>query len=148
MSDVDLPQSEADALVAIPKERMADGPVAFPVAGGRLEVPLKSPNGRETFFLDVARARIDLKGAYQNRARQVVILRRLCFGRKPHTNPDGEVIHGPHLHLYREGWGDKWAVPLPTEGFQDPNDLRVMLQDFMAACNVTKPPVFQWGLIA
>jgi hypothetical protein len=148
LSDVDLPQAEADALLAMPKERTQDGVVALPAPGGRLQIPLQSVNKREFFFLDLSRARIDLKGTYQNRARQVVVLRRLCFGRKAHTNPDGESIPSPHLHLYREGYGDRWAVALPTDAFDDSTDLRVMLQDFMKHCNITKPPAFQWGLIA
>jgi hypothetical protein len=63
-------------------------------------------------------ARIDLiKGTYQNRARYVVVLVRLDFGGKPHRNPDGEEIASPHLHIYREGVGDKWAYPVTADRF-------------------------------
>ena len=73
-------------------------------------------DGREEFLLDIRRARIDLaKGTYQNRGREVVILARLDFGGAPHRNPDGEEIGSPHIHLYREGFGDKWAFPIPSE---------------------------------
>ena len=66
-------------------------------------------------MLDIARGRINLKKAtYQNRARRVVILARLDLGGPPHENPDGEEISFPHLHTYRAGYADKWAVPAPT----------------------------------
>jgi hypothetical protein len=68
------------------------------------------------------------------------ILARLDFGGPPHRNPDGEEIPCPHLHLYREGYGDKWAVPIPVDRFPNVNDLWLTLQDFMDYCNVIEPP--------
>jgi len=73
------------------------------------------------------------KGTYQNRARGVAILARLDFGGAPHRNPDDEEITCPHLHLYREGYGDRSAVPLPAERFSDAGDPWVLLQSFEQA---------------
>ena len=39
-------------------------------------------------------------------------LMRLCVGGHPHTNPDGSVIAGTHLHVYHEGFDDRIAVPM------------------------------------
>ena len=64
-----------------------------------------------------------LKGTYQTRARQVMVLVRLCFGGGAHRNPDGVRITSPHLHTYREGFGDKWAMPLPEVQFPHSADL-------------------------
>jgi hypothetical protein len=36
---------------------------------------------------------------------------RLDLDGPPHRNPDDEEIPWPHLHVYREGYGDKWASP-------------------------------------
>jgi len=51
----------------------------------------------------------------------------------------------PHLHVYREGYGDKWAVPVPAE-FTDTSDLVCTLRDFMKYCNVQECPSIQRGV--
>jgi hypothetical protein len=102
---------------------------------------------REQFFLDISRGRIDLlRGKYQNRARQVVVLVRLDFGGRPHRNPDDQELPCPHLHVYREGYGDKWATPIPIDQFSRMSDLYGTLEDFMRFCNITKPPHINRGL--
>jgi hypothetical protein len=86
------------------------------------------------------------KATYQNRARQAVILMRLDLDGPPHRNPDGEEVPCPHLHLYREGFGDKWAVPAPTTIYGNVKDLHSTFLAFMNQCNVTITPKIQWGL--
>ncbi len=149
MADINLTQAEADALIAMEKHRFDDMRWDYPGLGGSISVPLVSPDKRENFLLDVSRGRIDLlKGTYQNRSRQVVVLVRLDFGGQPHRNPDDQEIHSPHLHVYREGYGDKWAVPVPPERFPDTSDLWQLLQDFMRFCNITEPPFIEKGLFS
>ena len=147
MTGTYLSQTEADALMEMGKRRV-DGTVwDYPDLGGYTTVPLVSSDGREQFLLDLRRARIDLrKGTYQNRGRQVVILARLDFGSAPHRNPDGEEIGSPHLHLYREEFGDKWAYPVPSDRFSNLPDAWLTLEDFMQFCNIIEPPFFQRGL--
>ena len=147
MADIELTQAEADDLIAMPKTRISDDAHEYPVGGQSVIIPLASQDKREQFLLDISRARIDLqKGKYQNRGRQVVILVRLDFGGSPHRNPDGAEIGCPHLHVYREGFGDKWAVPAPTDKFPNTTDLWRTLADFMEFCNVIEPPVINRGL--
>ncbi len=147
MGDFNLTQGEADALIAMAKHRIDTAEWDYPDPGGGISVPLVSFDRREQFVLDVRRGRIDLaKGTYQNRGRQVVVLVRLDFGGAPHRNPDGEEIDSPHLHLYREGFGDKWAMPLPNNGFTESRDPWRMLDDFMRFCNVIEPPIIRRGL--
>ena len=75
MTDVRITQAEADALIALEKRRMDTTVWSYPSSRGCVTVPLVSVDGRESFLLDLRRARIDLaKGTYQNRGRQVVIL--------------------------------------------------------------------------
>lgn len=144
---VNLSQSEADALIAMKKRRADDGEYDYPMAGKRLTIPLVSTDRWESFLLDLRRSRIDLaKGTYQNRARQVVVLVRLDFGGPPHRNPDGQKVGTPHLHVYREGFGDRWAYPAPSDRFHDLDDPWRTLKDFMRFCNVVEPPVIQRGL--
>jgi hypothetical protein len=148
MTDVSLTQDEAEALRVMEKHRVDDRRHSFPLGGESLAVPLQSADRQEQFFLDINRRgrRIDLrKVTYQNRARQSVVLVRLDLGGPPHRNPDGVDIPCPHLHEYREGFGDKWAFPVPRDRFSRTGDLRGALEDFMQFCNITQPPCIEEG---
>jgi hypothetical protein len=128
MADIDLTQEEADMLIAMEKHRENEDGLAFPAPGERLAIPLNSHDKRETFVLDVTRAQIKLtKATYQNRARQAVVLMRLDLDGPPHRNPDGVELSCPHLHIYREGFGAKWAFPLPTGKYPDTTSLYLIL---------------------
>ena len=38
-----------------------------------------------------------------------------------HINPDGtELRDTPHMHIYREGYGDKWAEPISWYDMRNP----------------------------
>lgn len=149
MAEINITQAEADALIAMEKRRVDDTRWNYPGLGGSISIPLISNDKRENFLLDVSRGKIDLlKGTYQNRARQIIVLIRLDFGGQPHRNPDGQEISSPHLHLYREGYGDKWAAPVPADRFPKMSDLWQTLQDFMSFCNITEPPFIERGLFS
>jgi hypothetical protein len=147
MADINLTQAEADALIAMEKHRANEERADFPMGGQSVVVPLQSADRREQFLLDLSRGRIDLlKVKMQNRGRQVVVLVRLDLGGAPHRNPDDEEIPVPHLHVYREGYGDKWAVPVSADRFSDLADVWVTLEEFMRFCNITQPPRIERGL--
>jgi MoaA/NifB/PqqE/SkfB family radical SAM enzyme len=144
---IHLSQSEADLLVAMPKKASTSTVYLFPQAGGKLIVELQSTDDTEQFILDINRSRIKIGGVtYQNRAREIVILRRLDIEGPPHRNPDGEVIPCPHLHMYREGFGAKWAYPVPEDTFTNLADRARVLEDFLTAINTVEPPQIQMGL--
>jgi hypothetical protein len=129
------------------KHRVTNERHDFPMRGESLTVPLQSPDKREHFLLDLSRGRIDLqKVKMQNRGRQVVVLVRLDLGGAPHRNPDDSDVPAPHLHVYREGYGDKWAVAVPAQHFSDPSDLWLTFEEFLRFCNVTQPPHIERGL--
>lgn len=141
MADIVLTQADADALLEMEKLKADDGVYPYPSNGGAVRIPLQSADRRESFTLDITRNQIKLsKGTYQNRARGVIVLARVDFGGAPHRNPDDQEIPCPHLHLYREGFGDKWACPLPTAHFTNPGDPWFLLQEFMQYINVTGQP--------
>jgi hypothetical protein len=77
-----------------------------------------------------------------------IILYRLDIDGAPHTNPDGQQIPCPHLHVYREGFGDKWAFPAPTDKFPGCSNLFSTLYAFMQHCNITQPPTIEMGLFS
>ncbi len=144
MAEINLTQAEADALIAMEKQRVDDQVWNYPELGGAATIPLASTDKKEKFFLDITRSRIDLaKGTYQNRGRNVVILVRLDFGGAPHRNPDGEEVPTPHIHLYREGFGDKWAFPVSADKFSNTSNLWQTLEDFMKYCNIVRPPLIK-----
>lgn len=99
-------------------------------------------------MLDVnRRGKIKLtKCTYQERYAIIEILLRLDIGGPPHENPDGAEVPSPHLHVYREGYGDKWAVPTPPE-FGNTGDLAGTLQDFMQYCRIQEIPAIQRGVV-
>lgn len=147
MQKPNLTQAEADALIAMEKHRQDDREWEYPDLGGKLEIPLDSVDRRERFRLDVRRGGIDLrKNTLQNRGRRTVVLVRLDLRSAPHRNPDGELIGSSHIHLYREGYGDKWAFPMPSEQFKNIDDTRQVIEDFMKFCNITQPPFIVGGL--
>ena len=147
MADANLTQAEADTLLALPKWRVDEEERDYPQLGGKITIPLVSVDRRERFLLDLHPGRIGLaKGTYQNRGRQVVILARLDFGGAPHRNPDGNRVASPHLHLYREGYDDKWAFPVPSNRFPNLTDAWQTLEDFMQYCNIVQLPFIRRGL--
>jgi hypothetical protein len=147
MAEINLTQTEADTLIAMEKHCLDDRVWDYPGLGGAIAVPLVSADKKENFFFDLTRSRINLaKGTYQNRGRHVVVLARLDFGGPPHRNPDDSEVPCPHLHLYREGYGDKWAFRAPAEQFSNLGNLWQTLEDFMRYCNITRPPIIQQAL--
>lgn len=147
MADIELSQSEADALMQMVKVKVNNDEHLYPGIGGILIVPLISQDRRENFLLDIGRGRIEMRrGKYQMRSHQVIILTRLDFGGPPHRNPNGEELPCPHVHLYREGYGDKWAYPVPADNFRNLTDLWQTLYDFMDYCHVAEPPKIVRGI--
>jgi len=141
-----LTQHEADALLAMQKHYMGTERFTFPDLGGSLRLSLHSIDRREEFNLDVTRGRILLtKNTFQMRTRKAVILARLDLDGPPHRNPDGKELPCPHLHLFREGHGDKWAIPLPDR-FLDASDSFQLLDIFMDFCSIVEKPVIERGL--
>ena len=144
---LELTQQEADSLLAMEKMRTDDQQHLFSGINSSLRIPLRSQDGREEFSLDIYRGKIELlKNTYQNRARNTIVLARLDIGGSPHRNPDGQEIGCPHLHLYKEEYGDKWAFVVPNN-FINASDAWQSLQDFMNYCNITTKPDIQKGLL-
>ncbi|HUT14305.1 MAG TPA: hypothetical protein VMY42_27715 [Thermoguttaceae bacterium] len=142
-----LTQERADELMGLPKQCADRSPIEFPLAGEALLLELRSEDGRESFLLDVNRkGRIKLKKCtYQERYAVVEILLRLDLNGPPHENPDGSEIPTPHLHVYREGFADKWAQSVPPK-FSNTDDLVGTLGDFLRYCGVQEIPEIQSGV--
>lgn len=137
-------QAEADRLIALEKKRKDETIWDFPDPGGTLKIPVISVDITEEFLLDVSRGRIILtKATYQTRWQSVVVLARLDLNGPAHRNPDGTEVPCPHLHLYREGFADKWARALNVGEFPGIGDLVNACDDFMRFCAVVELPNIQ-----
>jgi hypothetical protein len=145
---MDLTQSEADYLLSVPKYP-ENKIFPFEYQGIDMNIPLTSPDCREVFSLDIRKNRINLmKGRFQSRVSKVIVLARLDFGGAPHRNPDGQEIPSPHLHLYREGFGDKWAVELPPLFSKiEPQNMWKVLHEFAEYVNIKEMPNLKQGLL-
>ena len=152
-------QTEAEHLIGLEKKRVDNQSYNFPMASEVLSVPLVCMQGRENFLLDINRGSISLKCTYQKRHSKTIILVRLDVNGPPHTNPDIESAPLPilepyvgkrmpecHLHVCVEGFGSRWAIPIPEDNFSDTKNIFSTLDDFMDYCNVVKPPKIQKGL--
>ncbi len=111
----------------------------------KVQRELKSVFTDNKFILTIERGRIDfLKIKYQTRRSQTnEVLLRIDTKGPRHINPDGEIIECPHIHIYREGWGDKWAQPLNPEIFKDTSDLVILLKDFLNYFGVINIPCIE-----
>jgi hypothetical protein len=139
-----LTQVEADRLMQVVKHFVRP-PASISIPPGVDDTyELASPDGRETFLLDVWRGTIRLtKARFQNRARVTVVLVRLDIDGAPHTNPDGQRLPGTHLHVFREGYDDRWAYPADTTTFKLLTDPDTTFQDFCSFCKIESPPPIQ-----
>lgn len=149
MTDIILLQADADKLLAIEKHRVNDRVLWFPRLGQSEAIDLLSADETEKFLLDLSCGHDSLlKIKLQIRARRSVVLARLDLSGSRHRNPDDKSIGTPHLHVYKQGFGDQWAIPVPPDSFSDISSLSTTFGDFMRYCNITKPPCihFQGGL--
>jgi len=108
-----LTQAEADQFMQMAK-RFVRPPASITIPPGVDEThELAGLDDRERFLLDIWRGTLRLtKLKFQNRVRTVVVLLRLDVDGAPHTNPDGQTFSGSHLHVFREGYDDRWAFPI------------------------------------
>jgi hypothetical protein len=70
----------------------------------------------------------------------VINLFRIDIEGPPHTNPDSTEVPCPHIHIYKEGYDDKWAYPLASEINTNTDDLVQVLIDFLEYNNIHNPP--------
>ncbi len=148
MSEIQLPQEEADRLIAMKKRKVDDRRWAFHAFGARQSIALIGEDQREEFLLDIERGRINfMKVKYQTRGRKTIALVRLDIEGPKHTNPDGEELPCPHIHIYREGFADQWAIPLPST-FAGANTLGELLLHFFEYCQIVDPPHVDIGVFS
>lgn len=140
MTDFQITQEEAEQFLKEEKYRIDDKEHVLFESDRMLHIPLRDKTHGTDFILDIRRGKIALKkNTFQTRVRKEIILARLDLGGPPHRNPDGEEFPCPHLHLYRENFGDRWAYPLSSH-FTNPDDVWLTFEEFMDYCNIIEKP--------
>ena len=143
-----LTQTEADQFMQMVKHFVRPPATITIPPGADDTYELAGPNNRETFLLDVWRGTLRLsKLKYQNRVQTAVILVRLDVDGAPHTNPDGEKLLATHMHLFKEGFDDRWAHPVDHAKFSMPSDPGTTFHEFCAFCKIEAPPPVQGVII-
>jgi len=134
----ELSQEDADFLTEIKKEFIDKSPIVL-TDHFNFERDIQSLNGKDVFVLTFYQGRIDLKKVtYNKRHSSGITLRRLDLTDGQHTNPDGQKIVGPHVHIYKENFGDSFAYPITNSklGFTNISDYVQCLTDFLEMCNI------------
>ena len=149
-----ITQQDANFFFGMEKFPEEEKEYQFPSSGQKLSIAFNSTDKRENFLFDIYRGSIRIsKVTYQNRVRKAFILRRLDLDGPTHTNPEvetiplsilepynGKEISTPHLHLYVEGYGEKWAIPADLLMKVEGKDIYEMMVDFFSYCNVSQLP--------
>jgi hypothetical protein len=156
-----ITQQEADFFFEMEKFPEDEKLHQFPNSGEKLILSFTSADKREFFLFDIYRGSIRItKISYQNRVRKAYILRRLDIDGVLHLNPEvenvpllilesynGKEIQPPHMHLYIEGFGERWAVPADILMKVDGKDIYEIMFDFFRYCNVKQLPKIEKTLL-
>jgi hypothetical protein len=140
-----LTDADVKRLIALAKHFVEASQIDFPGFGESLEREVTSDVGHEDFVIDVNRRgkTKQTKCTYQKRYAVTDIIFRLDIDGPPHTNPNGEFVPCPHLHIYREGFADKWAFPVTASLFSDTTKLVKTFREFLSMCNIHDLPEIQ-----
>ncbi len=60
-----------------------------------------------------------------------------------HTNPDGVLFEGPHVHLYREGYNDKFTFSVLEVNVTGTDTMGQVFKKIMHFCNVNQVPTIE-----
>lgn len=136
--DGELSQEQANSLIYMKKEFLNESDLVLN-DNFNFERELRSTNKQELFILSLYQGRLDLKKVtYNKRHNKGITLIRIDLTNGQHTNPDGKKIIGPHIHIYKEGYGDSFAIPLPNKeiGITNLEDCTKCLDEFFKYCNI------------
>lgn len=104
---------------------------------------INSLTSKEVFLLDFYRGSFELsKYTINKRHRQTVIMLRYDNGGR-HTNPDGILFEGPHVHLYREGFNDKFAFPMSEVNVSSTDTMEEVFKKILHFCNIKQVPTIK-----
>lgn len=140
-----LTQLEFEALHNMKKRLDIDSSgIIWPDKGKKISIGCSSLDNKEKFEVTINQSKIKIaKVTYQELYSDKTILFRVDTSGPRHFNPDGTFVEGPHIHIYREGYDDKWAYPLEEYIDTNPSDMIVLFIDFLSYVNIEIPEIKQ-----
>jgi len=138
-----ITQPEFDYLIQLKKEFQKRDELLLGPAPLKWSRDIISLFSKDAFLLDYYRGSLEIKKyTYNKRYRTSIPLVRFdSFGR--HTNPDGQKFVGPHIHIYKEGFDDKFAYPIDSIGADLSTSMQEVLVKFLKYCNIQNIPPIQ-----
>lgn len=155
-------QHTYDELIKMPKS--VDGAKLeydAPAPGKTLEVKLMSPEdlsckfklsiyeGKYSSQVSVA-VEPSRKTNIQTRHRTETLVRVDIDERAKHTNPDGTLVEGSHVHIAREGFGDRIAYPIDSDEaimvVGKDREIISVFESFREYCRIEKALQINWSL--
>lgn len=133
-----LRQEEANRLIEMLK-RTIDQQIAFPSQKGRISLDVVGERREDVFVVNIDRkGKLAEKCTYQGRVQQSnqVLLRLDIDPNGRHTNPDGQTVHGNHIHIYTEEHDMRMAIPFDIED----KDLYEVCYAFFEKFHIMEPP--------
>ncbi len=132
----DLTQAEFEFLLNLEKEFEDKSTLNLYPAPLQWTRKIKSIPTKDIFCLDFYRGTFKIqKYTFNHRYRQTLpIFRFDSYG--VHTNPDGEKVEEFHIHIYKEGFGDKFAYPASEFGIDNDDTMDIVLQKILRYCNI------------
>ena len=127
----------------------------FPNHNQEVKLDAIGDTSRTKYFVDINRKsyQITKKVTCQNRAHTSVVLMRLDYLGRDHTNPDNQRLSGTHIHIYKEGFGVSWAYTLDDPFLQTLNsdfdlnlfktdDITKLFDAFSVFCRFINRPIY------
>lgn len=139
-----IPDKEFQRLLSLKKTFTSD--FELPTENDKAYFILRTDT-KESFQLNIERK--NTYEVYKSKTQTAYYkepLLRIEVDAPPHTNPDGTLIGRNHIHIYREGFGLRWAYPLQDFHdiyFKDPFDFPVLFADFCNYFNIENNFIIQ-----
>lgn len=139
----ELSQEKANNLIAMDKF-FTKNKQRLPQVFEHAKIELSDSAKSITFYFDIdRRGKIELKSTLQNRYETNEILVRLDINGPEHINPDGTKVGRNHIHIYKEGYADRWAYDTDKFGFGVYNSFQEYFFKFCEYCHIQIPSNIQ-----
>ncbi|MDD6716645.1 MAG: hypothetical protein PUF49_09750 [Firmicutes bacterium] len=135
----ELTQVQADTLMSMQKH-FKESDIKISKVGESNVFELSDGEGENSFYFDIdRRGKIEFKTKFQERYETNDVLVRLDLNSPDHINPDGSKVGRYHIHIYKEGYADRWAYNINEYGFKIDAPFRDNFYRFCNFCNIEIP---------
>lgn len=114
--------------------------------GYKFKEELNSNDGKNTYNLYLSYGKINIEkisiNTVHKQSNKVIV--RLDLGNQRHINPDGTIITSDHIHIYKDGYDEKFAYTLDSNEFKslfpDRKDRTALLKAYLEFIKVMSIP--------